>query len=197
MATLAEYLTAASRLGALEEERAAIVEAVPFDAPLLDKWAAVLWTFGPLRKRDGLTVTANRSRSWRFTPHSSGAYLDGSVGLTVDRNGAAPAVGVARLRYSVTFDGGRVNCPTWEANDGTLRTFTVHAEGLALPAAAHDLVADHLRDTWRGLAVDVVEVWAECLAYHVGGLVHDVARGKVPAYHVARVVAQYGEAVTA
>ena len=194
MATISDCLRAAERLAEIERLREEVTDGLTHSVPILDAWADALTTAEPLRKRDGLRIVATVWRSWRFTPHSYGAYLDGTVGLVIERDGVTASAN-AKLRYSVTRNAHGITCPAWEATDGTLRTFTVHVEGANLPNAAHQLVNKHLHNSW--CAVTVGDVWAECFAYHLTDRVHEVARGKAYAHDIARTVENYGQAVTA
>lgn len=197
MATISESMRAAERLTELETLREEVTGGLLHAAPLLHAWAAAMITANPLRKRDGLRISPTVWRSWRFVPHSNGAYLDGTVGIVIERDGwERQAVGHAALRYSAVRTAEGVSCPPWEATDGTMRTFTTHTQGVSLPAAAHDIVRDHIEAAWGGLGVTVADVWAECFAYHLTSQVHDMARGKVYAHHVAREVRAYGLGVT-
>ncbi|MBM3769119.1 MAG: hypothetical protein FJW32_27375 [Acidobacteria bacterium] len=198
MATISECLRAAERLAEIERLRDEVESGLTHAVPILDAWADALTTAEPLRKRDGLRIVATVWRSWRFTPHSSGAYLDGTVGIVIERSGYAPEkYGTAHVRYSATMSADGVTCPPWEAVDGTLRTFTTHTQGVALPEAAARLVADHVRATFGGIPATVADVWAECFAYHLTDRVHEVARGRAYAHDIARTVENYGQAVTA
>lgn len=197
MATINECMRAAERLTELERLREEVTDGLTYATPILDMWADALTTPEPLRKRDGLRITATASRSWRFTPHSSGAYLDGSVGLIVERDGYAPErYGHAHIRYSAHSSVDGVSCPAWEANDGTLRTFTTHTQGIALPEGALRIVAEHVRATFGGINATVADVWAECFAYHLTDRVHEVARGRAYAHDIARSIENYAQGVT-
>jgi hypothetical protein len=197
MATISESMRAAERLNELETLREEVTSGLLHAAPMLDAWADAMITAEPLRKRDGLRIVPTLSRSWRFTPHSSGAYLDGAVGVVIERDGVAPErYGHAALRYSALRTAEGVSCPPWEATDGTMRTFTTHTQGVSLPAGAHVIVRDHIGAAWGGLGAAVVDVWAECFAYHLTDKVRDVARGKVYAHDIARQVEAYGLGVT-
>lgn len=197
MATISESMRAAERLTELETLREEVTGGLLYAAPLLDAWAAAMITPEPLRKRDDLRVRPTNLQGWKFCPHSNGAYLDGTVGIFIERDGVAPeSYGHATLRYSAVLTAEGVSCPPWVATDGTMRTFTTHTQGVSLPAAAHDIVRDHIEAAWGGLGVAVADVWAECFAYHLTNQVHDMARGKVYAHHVAREVKAYGLGVT-
>lgn len=194
MATLSECITAANRLEQLDKMREEVTDSIRFDTPMLDAYADKITKNGLLRARDGLRVSAAAWRSWDFGPHSSGAYLDGTVGLVIERDGVTSSAN-AKVRYCVTRNAHEITCPEWEATDGTLRTFTVHVEGANLPNAAHRLLNTYLHNTW--CAVRVGDVWSECLAFHVTNMVLNAARGRIAPYQIARAVENYAQAVTA
>jgi hypothetical protein len=179
---------AASKLAALTEQADAIRETIEAETPTLDALREAVNSWGTLRNRDRLTVEATHT-AWRFTPHSSGAYLDATCHAIITRDNDKQRAALT-VRIRANYDAETVTAPSWETNDGRTLTFSAYIENADLPEAARKLISDKLHATWEQIAPPMPQLWNEALTAETAARVRTAKQYDDPARIAANLARQ-------
>jgi hypothetical protein len=178
----------AGKLDELEQHREQLREELGTHTEgrrILQQWATLVQELGVLRTRDTLEINPTSFMEWRFTPTSSGAYLDGTLHVLVYRDGVAHRA-TLRMREYVALSGGKV----WRYRDenGEDRSAGVYISDTTLPDKARDLVNASVKQAWESMGEPLADILSECVAYEVAKELRD---GNT--YKARRLIAEYGE----
>ena len=124
---------AARKLAALNEKADAIRATIEADSPTLDALRDAVNSWGTLRNRDGLKVEATYT-TWQFTPHSSGAYIDATCHVIIERDNETQRAALT-VRIRANYATGTVTAPSWETNDPCRNYGTKHSPPKPPPAS--------------------------------------------------------------
>jgi hypothetical protein len=180
-------IEAADRLDQLEEDRKQVREVLWGHTDtnrILKQWSVLLDDLGVLRNRDGLRLEVTPFVEWRFCPHSSGAYLDGTVHALAFRNDVSHRV-TLRVREDVRINDGKVS--RFIDDEGMTRTASIYITETTLPDKARDIVNLAIRGAWDYMAEDLPDILSECVAYQVAT---ELRNDKT--YLARRIFAEYG-----
>jgi len=179
---------AARKLAALNAKADAIRATIEADSPTLDKLREAVNSWGTLRNRDGLKVEATYA-TWQFSPHSSGAYIDATCHVIIERDNETQRAALT-VRIRANYAASTVTAPSWETNDGRTLTFSAYIENADLPEAARKLISDKLHTTWEQIAPPVPQLWNEALTAETAARVRTAKQYDDPARIAANLARQ-------
>jgi hypothetical protein len=178
----------AGKLDELDQQREQLREAIGTHTDtrrILQQWAALVQELGVLRSRDTLEIAPTPFMEWRFTPTSSGAYLDGTLHVLAYRDGVSHRA-TLRMREYVALAGGKVS--RYRDENGEDRSAGVYISDTTLPDKARDIVNAAIKQAWEYMAEPLADIFSECVAYEVAKELRD---GNT--YKARRLVSEYGE----
>jgi hypothetical protein len=178
----------AGKLDELDQQREQLRDAIGTHTDtrrILQQWATLVDELGVLRSRDGLEIDPTQFMEWRFTPTSSGAYLDGTLHVLVYRDGVSHRA-TLRMREYVALTGGKVS--RYRDEHGEDRSAGVYISDTNLPDKARDIVNAAIKQAWESMAEPLADILSECVAYEA---VKEIRANNT--YKALRLIAEYGE----
>jgi hypothetical protein len=155
---------------------------------ILQQWAILVEGLGVLRTRDDLEIVPTSFMEWKFTPTSSGAYLDGTLHVLAYRDGVSHRASL-RIREYVGILDGKVS--RYRDENGEDRSAGIYITETTLPDKARDIVNVAVEKAWESMGESVADILAECVAYTVAKLLQSNNPHKT--YEARRLIAEYGE----
>lgn len=181
-------LEAANRLDQLDEDKQALLGAIGTHSDtnrILKQWGDLVHGLGVLRNRDDLQIDPTPFTEWKFSPTSTGAYLDGTVHVLVYRDGVAGRAALMVRYYVRHMDGVISNYVDENGEDRTAGMFITQTN---LPDKAREIVNVAINQAWATMGESLTDIWRECVAYQVAKELRD---GRV--YAARRLIADYAE----
>lgn len=179
---------AAGKLDTLDREKKQLREELGTHTDcrrILQQWATLVKEFGVLRKRDDLEIVPTPFMEWKFTPTSSGAYLDGTLHVLAYRDGVSHRASL-RIREYVHIQNGRVY--RYRDENGEDRSAGIYITETTLPDKARDIVNTAIEKAWAYMGEELADILRECVAYTVA---KELQEGNT--YKALRLIAEYGE----
>jgi hypothetical protein len=155
---------------------------------ILQQWATLVEGLGVLRTRDDLEIVPTPFMEWKFTPTSSGAYLDGTLHVLAYRDGVSHRASL-RIREYVGISDGKVS--RYRDENGEDRSAGIYITETTLPDKARDIVNVAVEKAWESMGESVADILAECVAYTVAKELQ--SRNPHKTYEARRLIAEYGE----
>jgi hypothetical protein len=155
---------------------------------ILQQWATLVEGLGVLRTRDDLEIVPTPFMEWKFTPTSSGAYLDGTLHVLAYRDGVSHRASL-RIREYVGILDGKVS--RYRDENGEDRSAGIYITETTLPDKARDIVNVAVEKAWESMGESVADILAECVAYTVAKSLQSNNPHKT--YEARRLIAEYGE----
>lgn len=155
---------------------------------ILQQWATLVEGLGVLRTRDDLEIVPTPFMEWKFTPTSSGAYLDGTLHVLAYRDGVSHRASL-RIREYVGISDGKVS--RYRDENGEDRSAGIYITETTLPDKARDIVNVAVQKAWEEMGESVADILTECVAYTVAKALQSNNPHKT--YEARRLIAEYGE----
>lgn len=182
---------AAEKLEILDQQAAQLRDEVgefPESRRILKQWATLVEGLGVLRTRDNLEIVPTPFMEWKFTPTSSGAYLDGTLHVLAYRDGVSHRASL-RIREYVGISDGKVS--RYRDENGEDRSAGIYITETTLPDKARDIVNVAVQKAWEEMGESVADILTECVAYTVAKELQ--SRNPHKTYEARRLIAEYGE----
>jgi len=166
-------VNAAGKLDELDQQREQLRDAIGTHTEgrrILQQWATLVDELGVLRSRDGLEIDPTQFMEWRFTPTSSGAYLDGTLHVLVYRDGVSHRA-TLRMREYVAISNDRVT--RYRDENGEDRSAGVYISDTVLPDKAREIVNAAVKQAWEHMSESLTDILSECVAYEIAKELRD------------------------
>ena len=155
---------------------------------ILQQWATLVERLGVLRTRDDLEIVPTPFMEWKFTPTSSGAYLDGTLHVLAYRDGVSHRASL-RIREYVGISDGKVS--RYRDENGEDRSAGIYITETTLPEKARDIVNVAVQKAWEEMGESVADILTECVAYTVAKELQ--SRNPHKTHEALRLIAEYGD----